>query len=108
MHAMQVVAHPVVTEKIRTVLGACRHDQSPSDYARKLLENLTNITNSQHAVWLSWPIGPGCVVVAETGGVNPLARCLILNRCLPLLVNDPNLCEGIRSVAAAPVRFRTS
>ncbi len=55
---------------------------------------------------MNWPVSPGCVV-AETGAFNPLGRFLIANQRLPFLANDYNLPDGIRAVAAVPIRFRS-
>src|SRR5437764_9934519 len=106
MAAIQVPAPVVlVAHKIRSVLSACRQHNNPANYAYRLVCSLADVTHSQYAVWLNWPPGPDSVI-AQTDGVNPLGRCLVFNQRLPLLVNDADSSDGIRSIAAAPVHFR--
>jgi hypothetical protein len=106
MIATQVLAPSTVTEEIRNVLSACRHQSNAGDYASRLVQTLADITHSQHAVWLNWPASPGCVV-AQTAGFNPLRDYLIADARLPLLANDCHTPDGIRCVAAAPIWFRS-
>jgi signal transduction histidine kinase len=56
---------------------------------------------------LNCPVGPGCIV-AETEDTPAIVRHAVTDAPLPLLANDWNPCDGIRSLAAAPVRFRAS
>jgi GAF domain-containing protein len=106
MTATQVLAPTTVADEIRNVLSACRHQRNAADYASRLVQTLAEVTHSQHAMWLNWPANPVCVV-AQTAGLNPLGEYLIANERLRVLANDRSTADGIRSVAAAPVWFRS-
>lgn len=103
MPATQVLA-PFAVEKIRTILSTCRSERTSDSYASRLVTMAAALLQSQHAVWLDWPVGAGCVV-AETDGFNPLGRWLTRHGCVPMLTNE-YCCDGIVSLVAAPIRFR--
>jgi GAF domain-containing protein len=107
MTATQVLAPVEVSEGVRTVLGACRRERTAGDYAHRLIDSLVELTHSQYGLWLNLPASPG-QVVAETDGLNPLTRCSIIEEDLPFFQNDCCLGDGIHSVAAAPICFRSS
>ena len=68
---------------------------------------IASVTHSEYAVWLNWPLGPESLV-AETEGFRWQARCLSLCDCVPRLSNDLDPADGVRSMAAAPIMFRSS
>jgi signal transduction histidine kinase len=107
MHATQLLAHPVFAEKIRNVLSVCQRALTPREYARRLVETVADITDSQYAVWLNWPDGPESLV-AETEGFSSRHRVLSLCACVPRLSNEVDAREGVHSVLAAPIMFRSS
>jgi len=107
MPATQVLATNTVVEKVRNVLGACRHENNPENYAQRLVETLAEVTGSEHAVWLNGP-ADAKALLAETGPIHLFSAHLIKESHLPLLNNDWRPCPELRSVAAVPVRFRNS
>jgi signal transduction histidine kinase len=107
MHATKVLVRHAVAERTREVLSACQYASTPGDYARRLVETLANITSSECAIWLNWPVSPESVV-AETQGFPFRRRVLALcdyapRRCTKL---DPR--DGVHSIAVAPILFRSS
>src|SRR5690242_4395904 len=107
MTATQVLANHAIAEKIRGVLTACRYIFSPCEYARRVVRTIASVTHSQYAVWLNWPAGPESVV-AETDGFCSRARIPSLCEAVPRLSNDLDPTAGVRSIAAAPIMFRSS
>lgn len=107
MLATQVLAPLVVADKIRSVLSACQYAWNADDYAQQLVRTLAIATHSEYAIWLNWPAGQGDPV-AQTGGCRTvLSRLRSLCDCAPRLANDLDERFGIRSIAAAPVMFRS-
>src|SRR5215471_10747563 len=107
MIATQVLANHAVSEKIRDALAACRHILSPCEYARRAVRTIASVTHSQYAVWLNWPAGPESLV-AETDGFCSRDRILPLCEAVPRLSNDLDSKEGVHSIAAVPIMFRSS
>jgi GAF domain-containing protein len=107
MSATRFLAHHAVAEKVRNVLSACRYIFTPRDYARRVVGTVATVTQSQYAVWLNWPAGPESLV-AETEGFAWQARVLSLCEGVPRLSNDLEPGDGVYSIAAAPVMFRSS
>ncbi len=106
MTATQLLAPVGVSERVRTVLAACRRERTASDYAQRLIDSLVEVTNSKHGIWLDLPASPG-QVVAVTGGGNPLTR-LNIEKKLPFFEDHLGLGDETQSVAAAPIWFRSS
>src|SRR5207248_7119423 len=107
MDATQVLAHPAVAEKIQNVLAVCQHALTSREYARRLVETIAEVTQSQYAVWLNFPADPDSLV-AETRGFSPWSGVLSLCGCVPRLSNHLDAAYGVHSSIAAPVMFRSS
>lgn len=107
MFATQVLAPAVVAEKIRDVLSACRHARTAHDYSRRLVQSAAEVTKSEHAVWLSCATD-SVVPVAATENGSALTRWLGADPAVPLLVNQWNAYDALHSVAAVPVKFRST
>jgi signal transduction histidine kinase len=107
MHATKVLAHHAVAERTREVLSACQYASTPGDYARRLMETLAGVTNSEYAVWLNWPAGPESVV-AETQDFPFRSRVLALCDYAPRRSTKLDPRDGLHSIAVAPVMFRSS
>jgi GAF domain-containing protein len=107
MHGTHLLTHIAVAEKTRNVLSACRQTLTSGDYARRLVDTIAEVTQSLYAVWLNWPAGPDSLV-AETQEVSLRSRVLSLCACIPRLSNDRDADDGVRSIIAAPVMFRST
>jgi signal transduction histidine kinase len=107
MHATKVLAHPAVAERTREVLSACQYASTPGDYARRVVETLASVTDSEYAIWLNWPAGPESVV-AETQGFPFRSRVLALCDYAPCRCTKLDPRDGVHSIAVAPIMFRSS
>jgi signal transduction histidine kinase len=106
MPVTQVPTHPVVSDRIKSVLKACYYARTADDYAHQVVSTLAIATRSQHAVWMNWPLGAG--PLAQTEDARVLTRLLCLCKQTPLLSNCVQQWSRIGSVAAAPILFRSS